>query len=237
MWRHGTRFPQQHMRGPVSQYRGRRAVQYGTGSVTRGVCISQDKKYTVIGLAVAETKSDCAGEDQQTITRPHQACHSLFCNTELFSWFTYSTPPFRFTFILHIVYLKTISVAQTVWRIMTEWKRIMKWRGHGKRHSWPNFRYDPNIVFKDLRKPTKCWVGTAGASVEIRIYHMTNISENSYRFIHLVRRDSRRRMVKSNITSGFKKHTEEFSQSIQANSRITHQVTSRQLPFVPYCNS
>jgi hypothetical protein len=38
------------------------------------------------------------------IAGPQQVRHSLFRNKELFSWIVYSTPPFRFTFILQTVY-------------------------------------------------------------------------------------------------------------------------------------
>jgi hypothetical protein len=54
-------------------------------------------------------------------------------------------------------YLTTLSISQTVQRLMIGWGWywIMNWKGCGRKQSWPNLRYYPSICLEGLRKTTK----------------------------------------------------------------------------------
>jgi hypothetical protein len=52
---------------------------------------------------------------------------------------------------LFVVYLTTLSVAQTIHRRMIRWLWMIHWKGYRR---WPNLRCSPGICLKELRKTT-----------------------------------------------------------------------------------
>jgi hypothetical protein len=72
-----------------------------------------------------------------------------------------------------VVYLTTLSVAQTIQCRLIGW--LMNWKGHGRKRSWYKYRYYPGIFLEGLNKTTEISVRISGLRAEIWIKDLSNI--------------------------------------------------------------
>jgi hypothetical protein len=54
---------------------------------------------------------------------------------------------------------------------------MMNWKGYGRKQSWPNLRYFPNIFLEGLRKLQKTSVRIAGLWAEILSQDLLNMKQ------------------------------------------------------------
>lgn len=52
-----------------------------------------------------------------------------------------------------VIYLTMLSINQTMRCQITE-RKIMNWKGHARKRTWPNLRYSLAICLKGIRKST-----------------------------------------------------------------------------------